>query len=206
MYIGEIRHKDKSFPGEHEAIIERQAWDDVQSILAKNSVVRGNHTRAKTPALLKGLIFTADGRAMTPHHTKHRSGRLYRYYLSTRDNKEGYGASSVKMLPAGEVEEAVLAQLRGILRAPEMVTQVWQETQKLDAKLAESQVAVALTRIEAIWEQLFPAEQARVVRLLVERVTVTPNELHVKLRPNGLEQMVLEVAGKSFTENTGVAA
>jgi len=45
---------------------------------------------------------------------------LYRYYLSTRDNKEGYGASGVRMLPAGEVEGAVLAQLRANLRYPDM--------------------------------------------------------------------------------------
>ncbi len=56
---------------------------------------------------------------MTPHATKGRGGRLYRYYLSTRDAQEGYGASDVRMLPAGEAEEAVMAQLRGILRAPD---------------------------------------------------------------------------------------
>jgi hypothetical protein len=55
--------------------------------------------------LLKGLIFTSDGRAMTPHSTKGNGGRLYRYYMSTRDSKEGHGASGVKMLPAGEVEQ-----------------------------------------------------------------------------------------------------
>ena len=55
---------------------------------------------------------------------------LYRYCLSTRDAKEGHGASGVRMLPAGEIEEAVVAQLRGILRAPEMVTHVWREIAK----------------------------------------------------------------------------
>jgi hypothetical protein len=69
------------------------------------------------------LIFTTDGRAM-------RGRLLYRYCLSTRDAKEGHGASGVRMLPAGEIEEAVVAQLRGILRAPEMVTHVWREIAK----------------------------------------------------------------------------
>ncbi len=35
IYRGEIVHKDKSFPGEHEAIVERALWDKVQAILAR---------------------------------------------------------------------------------------------------------------------------------------------------------------------------
>ncbi len=59
--------------------------------------------------------------------------------------------------------------------------------------MTETQVAAAMTRINEIWKQLFPAEKARIVRELVERVTVTPSELHVKMRPNGFERMALEI-------------
>ena len=178
-------------PGEHGAIIEQNLWDHVQSILATNCRRRGNTTRVQTPALLKGMIFTADGRAMTPHQTR-KNGRLYRYYVSTRDQKEGPDASDVKMLPAGEVEEAVLAQIRGILRAPEMVMAVWREAQKLGAGLDEALVAVAMHKIESVWEQLFPVEQQRLLRLMVERVIVTPQELQINLRPTGIEKLALE--------------
>ncbi len=109
------------------------------------------------------------------------------------------------MLPAGEVEGAVLAQLRANLRSPDMAAMVWQEVQKLGESMTEIEVAVALNRIDAIWEQLFPAEQARVVRLLVERVTVTPSELQVKMRPNGVEQMALEI-GREMQVEECVAA
>jgi len=144
-----------------------------------------------------GLIYTTDGRAMTPHATKGRGGRLYRYYLSTRDAKEGHGASGVRMLPAGEIEEAVVAQLRGILRAPEMVAQVWREIAKRDDAatqgMTEMQVAVALSQIDTVWEQLFPLEQHRIVLLLVERIVVSPNEMQVRLHPNGVENLALDV-------------
>ena len=67
------------------------------------------------------------------------------------------------MLPAGEVEEAVMAQIRGILRSPEVVTRVWREISKLKDKataaMDEVQMSVALTRIELVWDQLFPPEQ-----------------------------------------------
>jgi len=101
------------------------------------------------------------------------------------------------MLPAGEIEEAVVAQLRGILRAPEMVAQVWREIAKRgDAAtngMTEMQVAVALSQIDTVWEQLFPLEQHRIVLLLVERIVVSPNEMQVRLHPNGVENLALDV-------------
>lgn len=207
---GQIRHKGVAHPGEHEPIVTQAQWDTVQAALAsKPHGMRKGQIRTERPALLKGLIYTADGRAMTPHATKGRGGRLYRYYLSTRDAKEGHGASGVRMLPAGEIEEAVVAQLRGILRAPEMVAQVWREIAKrTDATvqgMTEMQVAVALSQIDAVWEQLFTLEQHRIVTLLVERVIVLPDEMQVKLHANGIENLALDVvrtASRTLTTST----
>ena len=45
------------------------------------------------------------------------------------------------------------------------------------------------------WDELFPAEQARIVQLLVERVDVRMHGVEVRLRPNGLTGLVREVVG-----------
>mgnify|MGYP001580022746 CR=1 FL=1 len=50
-----------------------------------------------------------------------------------------------------------------------------------------------MTRLDAIWDQLFPAEPTRIVRLLVEKVIVSPNDMEVRLRANGIERLVLEL-------------
>ena len=42
---------------------------------------------------------------------------------------------------------------------------------------------------------MFPAEQARIVHLLVERVDVRMHGVEVRLQPNGLSGLVREVAG-----------
>ncbi|MCP9460519.1 MAG: hypothetical protein NNA19_09600 [Nitrospira sp.] len=39
-----------------------------------------------------------------------------------------------------------------------------------------------MTRLDTIWDQLFPAEQTRIVKLLVEKVIVPPNDIEVRLR------------------------
>ena len=42
IYRGEIVHKGKSYPGEHEAIVDEAIWNNVQAILTQNRVDRAN--------------------------------------------------------------------------------------------------------------------------------------------------------------------
>ncbi len=155
--------------------------------------MRGNTTRAAVPYLLKGLVFGSDGRALSPFHTTKKNGKRYRYYIPQRDAKEHAGASGIPRLPAAELESAVLEQLRGILRSPALVSEVLPRAMDLDPELDEAKVTVALTQLDAIWEQLFPAEQSRIVKLLVEKVIVSPTDLEVRLRANGIERVVWEM-------------
>jgi DNA invertase Pin-like site-specific DNA recombinase len=76
-YLGEAVHKGKVYPGEHQGIIPRDLWETVHATLQESPRVRGNRNRTQSPALLRGLIFGVDGRAMSPTHTRRR-GRLYR--------------------------------------------------------------------------------------------------------------------------------
>ena len=192
-YLGELRHKEQWYQAEHPPIISRELWDSVHAILATNGRVRGNATRATVTYLLKGIVFGNDGRALSPWHTTKKNGRRYRYYVPQRDTKEHAGASGLPRLPAAELESAVLDQLRAILRAPNLLGDMLPQAIKLDPTLDEAKITVAMTRLDAIWGQLFPAEQSRIVKLLVEKVIVSPNDLEVRLRANGIERLVLEL-------------
>ncbi|SFM13896.1 recombinase family protein [Nitrosomonas communis] len=199
-YLGELRHKEKWYQAEHTSIIDRELWDKVHAILASNGRVRGNDTRSKVPYLLKGIVFGSDGRALSPWHTTKKNGRRYRYYIPQRDTKEYAGASGLPRLPAAELESTVLNQLRAILRSPELIGEVLPQAIRLDPTLDEAKVTVAMTRLDAIWDQLFPAEQARIVKLLVEKVIVSPNGLEVRLRSNGIERLVLEMSPEPIAQ------
>jgi DNA invertase Pin-like site-specific DNA recombinase len=119
--------------------------------------------------------------------------RRYRYYVPQRDAKEHAGASGLPRLPAAELESAVLDQLRSTLRAPEMLADVLPRARQLDPTLDEAKVSVAMLRLDAIWDQLFPAEQTRIVKLMVEKVIISPDNMEVRLRANGVERVVLEL-------------
>jgi len=50
-----------------------------------------------------------------------------------------------------------------------------------------------LQQFPQLWEQLFPAEQARIIQLLVRRVTVTAQGLIIDLRTDGIAGVMREM-------------
>jgi len=194
VYLGEAVHKGTSYPGEHQAIIDQPLWDQVHAILQESPRQRAANTRAKTPAMLKGLIFTGTGVAMTPTMTK-KGSRLYRYYTSMDAirNRAGEGTDAFVRLNAGMVEAAVIQHIRSLLRMPEVAAQAVAVVKAEAADADESDVVTALAGFDALWETLFPAEQARIARLLVNRVTVSSDGLAVDLNTGGLGSVVREM-------------
>lgn len=51
-------------------------------------------------------------------------------------------------------------------------------------------------KLDPVWDELFPAEQARLLQLLVERAEVGLDGLAVRLRINGLAGVVREIAAQ----------
>jgi DNA invertase Pin-like site-specific DNA recombinase len=192
VYIGDAVHKGVAYPGEHQAIIDRRLWDQVHAILEQSPRRRAAGARAQTPALLKGLLFGPDGAAMSPTHTR-KAGRLYRYYVSQSVMKQGANACPVRQIPAAEIERIVIEQIRSLLQTPEVIVQTWRAARKADKAITETDVRGALLEFEPIWNELFPAEQARIVELLVERVDLQPDCIDLRLRVEGLTSLCSEL-------------
>lgn len=192
IYLGEITHKGDSFPGKHKPIIERDLWDKVHTILKESPRKRAARTRADTPALLKGLLFGPDGAAFSPTHTR-KGGRLYRYYASQSVLRNGAGSCSVGRVSAAEIETAVINQLRRVFRQPEIVAGTWKAVRADSNDITETDVRTALQQLDPLWDELFPAEQARIVALLVERIDISSEGLDLHLRVNDLIGLAQEL-------------
>ena len=145
--------------------------------------------------LFRSLIYGPDGAAFSPTHTR-KGGRLYRYYVSQSVLKHGAGSCPVGRVPAGEIEAAVVGQLRAVFRQPEIVAGTWKAARANDGGITEVDVRDALTQLDPLWEELFPAEQARIVGLLVERVEIGTEGLSVRLRLDGLKGLAREMRPK----------
>jgi len=81
LYIGEIRHQDKWYPGEHEGIVPVEVWKAVQAQLAGNLRSHRHQLQERSSSLLTGLLEDAQGNRYTPSFTN-KDGRRYRYYVS----------------------------------------------------------------------------------------------------------------------------
>jgi site-specific DNA recombinase len=107
FYIGEVRYKNEIFSGPQPPLLERKLFEAVQ---AKLTAQRSHQVtrRAKSAALLRGLLFDQAGHRMIPtHSTKH--GVRYRYYVS-QPYLRGIAtppAGAIIRVPAAEIESAV---------------------------------------------------------------------------------------------------
>jgi hypothetical protein len=62
-----------------------------------------------------------------------------------------------------------------------------------DDEVTEREVTVLLADFATVWNELFPAERARIVQLLVERVDAREDALEVRIRAEGLSSLVAEL-------------
>ena len=199
IYLGEISSRGQWYPGQHEPIIPRDLWDQVHAVLAKNPHARATDTklRQRTDALLRGLLHDPSGERMYPTYSR-KNGRQYKYYVSKSSNRYGAPGKRYPNLPASEVESAVVAQIRTVLTSPESVAAVVQHAGRSGHALDEARVVMALGRLVDVWEQLFPAEQCRIVNLLIERIDVVHDGavqgLRVRWRPLGWQALIGEFA------------
>jgi hypothetical protein len=105
--------------------------------------------------------------------------------------------SLVHRVSAAAIEAAVVDQLRALLQQPEIIVGTWLAARAGAPDLTEAEVRRTLGELDPLWAQLFPAEQARIIRLLVERVVVRPTGADIQLRVEGLARLVRDLGAIS---------
>jgi hypothetical protein len=89
---------------------------------------------------------------------------------------------------------AAIEQVRSVLRSPEIIVRTFRAARETIEGLTEGDVRAALQRLDPLWDELFPAEQARVIQLLVERVDVAPDGADIRMRAEGLTKLVADLS------------
>ena len=111
-----------------------------------------------------------------------------------RSERQGEIADTeIRRVSAAAVEAAVIDQLRALLKSPEVMVATWRAAQAEGASFPEDAVREALDRLDPLWEELFPAEQARIVQLLVQRIDLKTDGLELQLRTQGLGHVVQQL-------------
>ncbi|MGF1580272.1 MAG: recombinase family protein [Gemmataceae bacterium] len=146
-YLGKVKHKDEVYEGEHDAIVNAEVWQKVQAVLQHNGRTGGALVRNQFGALLKGLLrCVACDSAMMPTHTT-KPEKRYRYYVCCQAQKRGWHTCPSKSIAAGQIEQFVVEQIRGIGKDPSLVRETLAQARSV-ANAQRKELKAELTSLE----------------------------------------------------------
>jgi len=117
IYLGLIKQKKETYPGEHPAIIDRETWEKVQMQLGENIQGKRRKARVTKESLFTGMLFDSTGTRYTPTHAN-KCGRRYRYYTSQAVIKKTNRSDAPGRIPAPDIEKEVIDRILAWLQAP----------------------------------------------------------------------------------------
>ncbi len=182
IYRGEIVHKDKSYPGEHEAIVNEALWAEVQAILTENRADRMLGTAEKQVSLLSGILFDARGERMAPTHAT-KNGTRYRYYIS-RSLLAGTVKHSGQRIPAAGLEVLVMGRIHNWLSDRAEMLDIIQGHAS-DAA-TQKRLMVGLEQCMAKWPELRADDVRKFMLSIVARIQVHADRIDISLNATRL--------------------
>jgi site-specific DNA recombinase len=185
LYIGEIRHRDRWYPGEHPGIVPRELWDKVEAQLNSNLRAHGNRVRDQASSLLTGLIEDGEGIRFTPSFTIRR-GRRYRYYVSQHP-VEHSGSQPIR-LPAHEIESRVRERLQDFLKSD---AEIFNELSGSAESPALMKQRVTAAKKVAAKFPLLPADDLRdLLASFLQKIIIQENSIQVMIRRTDLHELL----------------
>jgi hypothetical protein len=183
IYLGLIRHKDKTWPGQHKDIIGEELWDRVQDKLIAASRRKRGGTQSKDGSgqtkeqpLLTGKLFDETGDRLTPTSTTRR-GRKLRYYVSNRLIAGGTDPSGWR-LSAPSLEKQIATILADHI---EVQAKSYALTKSPDLHQAKPSQRCAITIITSL-----RSNGLGQYKDLIDSLRLHPKILRVKLDTKGL--------------------
>ena len=177
-YVGRIKYKTETHPGEHQAIVDPALWQQVQALLHSHG--RRGLVRQRSGALLQGLIHCVPcGCLLGPTFCLKKESTRYRYYRCSGALKRGAKSCPSRSVPAGAIEQFVLDQVR-LLASDGARLQALSTALAAEPVDPEADRAVEADRdvdsaklglvLDPAWDELLPLERAAIMRGLVERI------------------------------------
>jgi site-specific DNA recombinase len=193
LYIGEIRHRENWYPGEHKGVIPRDLWDKVQAQMNSNLRTRRKRARDQASSLLTGLVEDAARNRFTPSFTI-KGGRRYRYYVSQLAIKNlADDHNSPTRVPAHELEGRIREKLLAFLKSD---ADVFDRLGTEDESPAIVRNLVAAAKKLAARLPSLPSDDLRdLLGAFLRRVVIQENGIEVMIGRKELRH-VLEQPGK----------
>jgi DNA invertase Pin-like site-specific DNA recombinase len=197
IYVGEIAHKGAVYRGQHEAIIDREQWTEVQKLLDQNRQGERRKTRATKVSLFTGILFDTAGNRYTPTHAN-KSGRRYRYYTSQAVIRKAMQTDEPARISAHDLEAAVIGRILEFLKSPREVLRLMAPASREAVDGKYSELLKRASEKSTDWIKLSAEQREHFIKGILERVVVHPDEAEILVRKNILIQKLL---GKKPTQS-----
>jgi DNA invertase Pin-like site-specific DNA recombinase len=191
LYVGEVAHKGQTYPGQHQAIVDRNTWDAVQLQLSNNAASRSSSTNSREPSLLTGLIYDEAGDRLSPTHAS-KNGRRYRYYISHRLMQTARKGSDGWRIPAKELENTVVHVLNQFLGNDQQLFDLI-----VESDLNPGLFRLVSTRAGELCDTLASPgarDKQKLIQKIVHRITVSPGRLRIEINNPSLVALLANSA------------
>ncbi len=122
QYIGIYRHNDKVYTNMYPAIIDKELFDTVQAILAKNKI--GSRS-AYTDYLLRNVLYCGYcGKHLAGECGTSRNGEVKHYYKCLSRKRDGVESCGKSIVKKDELEELVIDITMQSLNNPETIAYI----------------------------------------------------------------------------------
>ena len=200
IYLGEIQHHGKVYPGEHSGIILRELWEQVQAQLRSDNGGRRG-VRANSSSLLSGLLHDNDGNRFAFSHTV-KNEKRYRYYVCQGKVDAQAAQSKRARVAAHDIEKQVSLKLQAFLQSTNEVIDGLTQPEDPPAS-TQKMVAAAREQFEKLRSDS-PSARQDFVRRVVQRVVVHPDKIEVEVRKSDLRALLTGVPpAASTTQSRG---
>ncbi len=196
-YKGYVTHKGEMYKGEHEAIIPEDEWNRIQGLFKKYDQDGRKAYATSTPSFLKGILKCAKCKAaMTPTYA-YNHGLRYRYYVCSNHLRNKSCVSAFKTISADEIEQQMLNEIFKILSSPEVIMNINRiiESDKASSpEILKENIVSALNNLTEVWSFLYPSEQQKVSKMLLDEVSLADNGINVKMNLEGFDRVLREIS------------
>lgn len=215
IYVGKVRHGEKVYDGEHEAIISEDQFRQVQKLLSDKAPRRSHATNNPDTHLLTGIIYDETGDRLSPTHAR-KQGVRYRYYVSQRliqkrKTKAGmadaanaanyptnYTTASGWRVPAQQLEQLVEREMSDLLANNNRLIEAIQPI------VAEDSIPVMLRQSERAsfrWRGLTQQQRKATLNQFFHRIVLKPGWIRLELNRARLLEWLAEGSEQALPQS-----
>ena len=148
---------------------------------------------------LSGLVFWHDGGAYTLYESSNRKGQRYRYYTAPKTTSGQPDDSGPVTLPTHELHQVEIDHLRERLKDPQPWLDDLPEEWKSSPEFDPEHVKTSLGKLDQTWRYFIPHMVADVIRQLVNRVVLYPDQVQISVNASALSVLL-----KGFLHSSSV--